>query len=103
MLVVVKKGIQNRSRRFVIKEGLICPLDIIKFIEGDKVVKSARVKDMIQDSPDLLITFLWSNKKFRIDKRQFHELIKQLEIRFPDLAEMDKRRRFLSGRRLRKI
>ena len=78
-------------KRLILKKELYLPNEKLKIYEDGVLVVEDSVVNLIKDYPDKLIKLLWNcNRKIRIDKRQFHHLLNELEKRFPELAKQDR-------------
>jgi len=78
-------------RRLNLKKELYLPNEKIKIYEDAVLTVEDSVINLIKDHPDKLIKLLWNcNRKIKIDRRQFHNLLNELEKRFPELAQQDR-------------
>lgn len=81
-------------KRLNLKRELYLPNEKIKIYEDGVLVVEDSVINLIKNCPDKLIKLLWTcNRKIKIDKRQFHHLLNELEKRFPELAKKDRQLR----------
>ena len=93
---VVKAGINSPFKNPIRKKGLILPFDIVKVFNAEDLVIKGRVIDLILHHPAEFYKSLVSQKDFRIDLRQYRELMKNLGTCCPDLADQIREKK--SGR-----
>jgi hypothetical protein len=87
MTIHVVSGLYKSRKNPIRKEGLILPLDTIKVFNGDALVLKGRIKELVVDN------VLWSQHFFRIDFRQYKQLIKNLEKCCPDIMKLENERK----------
>ena len=81
-------------KRLNLKKELYLPNEKLKIYEDGSFLVEDSIINLITAHPDKLIKLLWNcNRKIRIDRRQFLNLLNELEKRFPDLAKQDKQLR----------